>query len=656
MRFKKIMSGLLACALVATSAFSGNAMMVRAEAAAEAPKYSFDFNAGNLNSTVNSDMALSAVAAGAAATTVTPDYGTGRSEEAGDKSVKLGKCALSMPGNLGENYTVNLWMKPNVTTIANNNAIFLLGSSSPEEWVAFAGSGQEGKARVWGNYGGYHELTGDITMVKDQWTMLTFAQTGSVLEIYQDGILKATDENAARILSGESKKILLGTTYWSADKTFDGWVDDVQIYDKKLTTEQIQSLDPRINEMFTENLQKGVTAANILGKNEAQGAVKYDLTLPADFNGVPLSWKSDKADIISDDGKVKCPQAEQKVTMTGTATSGTLTAEVKFELTVSSLGSLDNSELQRQLTAARTAQSAADFKYYTAQSQENLTKLISRAENAANQGEIDEVAKALKAAISKLTYAEEYLDPFAQIDGSKFANITVAPKGSSTALAEAVPAGLRQYVTVEYTSSNPGIAAVDKNTGKVTGVKVGYALITTKVKAASDGFEMEYQTLVTVTLDMKGVSVSAKKVSLAKGEKTSVTVNCPAAVQAAGPAITYRATGAVSVKNGQVTANKAGKGTVVVKVKAGGKTITKKVVFNVGEITGDSKVKVKKSTTLKVTGISGKVTWSLDSKGKKLAKISKSGKLTAKKKTGKVTVTAKVGNVTMKKTVKITKK
>ncbi len=655
MRFKKIMSGLLACALLVTSAFSGDAAMVKAEAAAETPKYNFDFNAGNLNSTVNSDTAFSVVAAGAATTTVTPDYGIGKSGEAGDKSVKLGNCALSLPANLGDNYTVNVWMKPNTTSIALNNAIFLLGSSSPEEWLAFAGSGQAGKAKVWGHYGNYQELTSDITMVKDQWTMLTFAQAGSVLEVYQDGVLKATRDNVTGILKGDTKKILLGTTYWSADKTFDGWIDDVQVYDKKLTSEQIQSLDPRINAMFEDNLRKGVTAESILGKNESQAAVKYDLNLPVDFNGVALSWKSDKTDIISDAGKVKCPQAEQKVTMTGTATSGTLTAEVKFELTVQSIGSLDSRELQEQLAEAKTVQSAADFKYYTASSQENLTKLISRAENAANQGEMDEVAKALKKALAKLTYAEEYLDPFAKIDASKFANLTVTPKGSSTALAEAVPAGLRQYVTVEYSSSNPGIAAVDKNTGKVTGVKVGYAFITTKVKAASDGFEMEYQTLVTVNLDMKGVSVTAKKVSLAKGEKTSVTVNCPSAVQTAGPAVTYRATGSVSVKNGQVTANKAGKGTVVVKVKAGGKTITKKVTFNVGEITGESKVKVKKSITLKVTGISGKVTWSLDKKGKKLAKISKRGKLTAKK-TGKVTVTAKVGKVTMKKTVKITKK
>ena len=52
-------------------------------------------------------------------------------------------------------------------------------------------------------------------------------------------------------------------------------------------------------------------------------------------------------------------------------------------------------------------------------------------------------------------------------------------------------------------------------------------------------------------------------------------------------------------------------------------------------------------------GISGKVKWSLDKKGKKLAKISSSGKLTAKKKKGTVTVTAKVNGVTITKKIKI---
>ena len=123
-----------------------------------------------------------------------------------------------------------------------------------------------------------------------------------------------------------------------------------------------------------------------------------------------------------------------------------------------------------------------------------------------------------------------------------------------------------------------------------------------------------------------------------------------------GSTVSYRATGAVSVnKNGKVTAKKAGTGKVYVKVSAAGKSITRTVTIKVGEITGNSSVKVNKSISLKVKGISGRVKWSLDSKGKKLATISASGKLKAKKKAGKVTVTAKVGSVTMTKTITIKK-
>ncbi len=110
-----------------------------------------------------------------------------------------------------------------------------------------------------------------------------------------------------------------------------------------------------------------------------------------------------------------------------------------------------------------------------------------------------------------------------------------------------------------------------------------------------------------------------------------------------------------------VTAKKSGTGTVAVKISSAGKSITKRISFNVGEITGVSSksvLKVKKSVTLKVKGLSGKVTWSLDKKSKKLAKISKTGKLTAKKKgVAKVTAKVKVGKktVTLTTNVKIKK-
>lgn len=256
MRFKKIISGLLVGALAVTSVFTGNVTTAKAEVTAEAPKYSFDFNAESLNSTVSPDDALTVVEAGNAASTAAPVYETGRSGEAGDKSVKLGSYALSLPGNIGENYTVNVWMKSNVDTIANNNAIFLLGAGDPnQEWLGFAGNGTEGKARVWGKYSGaYQEVVSNINMAKDRWTMLTIAQEGAAMEIYQDGVLKATKNDVSSILKGDDRNILLGTTYWSADGTFNGWLDDVQIYDKKLTANQIYKMfDPRTEkDVFVE--------------------------------------------------------------------------------------------------------------------------------------------------------------------------------------------------------------------------------------------------------------------------------------------------------------------------------------------------------------------------------------------------------------------
>lgn len=984
MRFKKIISGLLVGALAVTSVFTGNVTTAKAEVTAEAPKYSFDFNAESLDSTVSPDDALTVVEAGNAASTAAPVYETGRSGEAGDKSVKLGSYALSLPGNIGENYTVNVWMKSNVDTIANNNAIFLLGAGDPnQEWLGFAGNGTEGKARVWGKYSGaYQEVVSNINMAKDRWTMLTIAQEGAAMEIYQDGVLKATKNDVSSILKGDDRNILLGTTYWSADGTFNGWLDDVQIYDKKLTANQIYkmfdprtekdvfaegkltvseqikmllggatatvtatppsgvdaakitysyasanaaiasvdaatgvitakaagtttitttaiydgdeataktakttvivrdpnvkeegvvvdydlsqavngkliditgngndatlhgekysfengalkldgsksstanqtyvdlplsimdkltskekftiqvkfaktadvfmawlfcfgsnpqstgtnymflspnfqntqlragikdstteklfatSLVPERNKFYTVNMvfdqgkirlywngvmikgdngdeldsgynmmddivtpgckdnilgyigkscwgqdeyfkglisefkiydkamtnedvqlsdpayqrefeaevRKELTVDKILGKNDSKDEIKYNLSLPDHINEVSVTWKSSNKDVISDDGIVKCKDTEQNVTMTGTAKSGALQAEISFDLKVMLL---DRTALDAALAEANTAKNAANFKYYTEESKNNLTQLLDKGANVANQEEADSLTKNIKNAIAKLTFAEAYIDPFAKIDKTKFKDFTVTPKGTSNVLSSVIPADVKPYVTVEYTSSKPGVATVDKNTGIVKGVKLGYTIITTKVKAASDGFEMEYQTIVKVDLNIKGVSVKAKKTTLAKGEKTDITITYPAAVRAAGATATYRATGAVSVSKGKVTAKKAGTGTVIVKVKAGGKTITKKLKFKVGEITGDSKVKIKKSITLKVTGISGKVTWSLDKKGKKLASISKKGKLTAKKKTGKVTVTAKVGKVTMKKTITIKKK
>lgn len=251
-------------------------------------------------------------------------------------------------------------------------------------------------------------------------------------------------------------------------------------------------------------------------------------------------------------------------------------------------------------------------------------------------------------------------DPFAEItSGCYKTSLTLEPTKTATVFQLPSSLKLNEDVTVKYNSSDTSIATVSADGVVTAQKKVGYARITTTVKAVDDGFEMEYQTLVKVNHDISKVNVSANVTSLAKGGKAAIAVTPTAVMSSAGYTVNYTASGAVSVQGNVVTAKKSGKGTVAVKISSAGKSIIKRINFNVGEISGKSSVKVKKSITLNVKGFTGKVSWSLDKKGKKLAKISKSGKLTAKKKIGTVKVTAKVkvGNktVTLTKSVKIKK-
>ncbi len=256
--------------------------------------------------------------------------------------------------------------------------------------------------------------------------------------------------------------------------------------------------------------------------------------------------------------------------------------------------------------------------------------------------------------------AEGDRDPFAEItSGCYKTSLTLEPTKTATVFQLPSSLKLNEDVTIKYNSSDTSIATVSADGVVTAQKKVGYARITTTVKAVDDGFEMEYQTLVKVNHDISKVNVSANVTSLAKGGKAAIAVTPTAVMSSAGYTVNYTASGAVSVQGNMVTAKKSGKGTVAVKISSAGKSIIKRINFNVGEISGKSSVKVKKSITLKVKGFTGKVSWSLDKKGKKLAKISKSGKLTAKKKIGTVKVTAKVkvGNktVTLTKSVKIKK-
>ncbi len=314
MKMKKLVSGLLACAMVVTSVFTGNVTAVKAESPAAAPRLVspdepiayYNFDSGTL------DGDFTKIAAGNADSNANLVFEAGKTGKDGDKSIKLGDYALRLDGNIGESYTVSVWVKSNVDTVGNNGAIFLLGLDNPEDWIGFAGKNVQGEAKLWSksaetNYAHTH-LVESLKMKKGVWTMLTLAQEGNDLSVYQDGVplqVMHQEGNIPKVLNGENKKILLGATYW-ADGTFNGWMDDVRIYNKKLSAEQIKDLyetDPMVVGNAEENIGTNglVETAKTLsvGVGETETIKLKDYVSSVDFLRGKVTYTSSDATVAS---------------------------------------------------------------------------------------------------------------------------------------------------------------------------------------------------------------------------------------------------------------------------------------------------------------------------------------------------------------------
>ncbi|MBO5373261.1 MAG: Ig-like domain-containing protein [Lachnospiraceae bacterium] len=437
----------------------------------------------------------------------------------------------------------------------------------------------------------------------------------------------------------------IGKSCWQQDTNFMGKISSFKIYDKVLTDEDVQLSRPEYQKAFQKTLDESLAVEDILGSNESAEEVVYNLNLLATVNENEVVWTSSDEAVITANGTVHNGTEDKVVELKATMTSGALVAEKKFTVTVKAINKAELESLTAEVEALKSNV------YVDESSKTTLTRLMASAAEATSQTEIDSLVSKIKKAMESVTYVESYADPFKSIDESKIAGSMEVAAGKTVNM-YTIPESLKDMVKVAYASDDATVATVS-DAGVITGVKAGYTRVTLTVTANSDGFAMEYQTLVKVTSDAvstttTAVSATAATTSLVKAGTTQIVVTAPA-----NATISYRAKGAVSVnKDGKVTGKKGGNGTVYVVVEANGKKVVKKVAFTVADITGKSSVRVGKKLTLKVAGISGKVTWSVDKK--KLATI-KNGKLTAKKK-GKVVVTAKVGNVTLKKTITIKKK
>jgi len=164
--------------------------------------------------------------------------------------------------------------------------------------------------------------------------------------------------------------------------------------------------------------------------------------------------------------------------------------------------------------------------------------------------------------------------------------------GKSETLTATVEPSDASNKNVSWSSSNPGVAAVNK--GVVTAVGEGTAVIT--VTTEDGGFTATCTVTVTIDTSVPVQGVSLDKTSLYM-TKTGQTVQLTATVEpanATNKSVTWSSsnTAVATVENGVVTAVGNGTAVITVTTEDGGKTATCTVTVLIGDLNGNDSIDI----------------------------------------------------------------
>ena len=223
----------------------------------------YDFNDGALTNSKGSSQAEAVVVTNQSWSKYTSDlaFGADRDKDNSEgKALQVGDAyGIELnEQNLGDNFSVSLWLKPD-STFDNNQVLVALGYHNPEDWYAISGNANgSDEVKIWcrnpnvAAYNGwYTKATSNIS--KNDWHHVVITGEGVTHKTYIDGTL-VTSSDFTNVLSGENQDIYIAVNNW--DKRFSGLVDDVIVYNRTISAGEVERL-------FT-----GQTAEQLLEESE----------------------------------------------------------------------------------------------------------------------------------------------------------------------------------------------------------------------------------------------------------------------------------------------------------------------------------------------------------------------------------------------------
>lgn len=329
----KLISGLLAGALMLSS------VVVPAKVQAK----TVDLESGLVTSYSFDDSSLSD-STGAAATAVVTGLGayegtlTYESDRNNGKAVHSGDYGLKLNSqNLGENFTVSLWLKPDGAFLKDQSCLFL-GYHDPEKWLGVAGN-ENGTARFWANGNGYtwNSFGTDMAISTTDWHQLTLVGTADGMAAYLDGALWGSASTNSPLV-GENQDIYVGVTYWDAE--FNGLVDEVKVYNRALSEAEIYRLydgETAASELLsTTGVTVSPAALNMVPGRTQELAVSLHPVVEAAEPDIAFESSNGEVATVTPDGTVTAVgSGETTITVSVTLDGVTKTAQTAVIVTSS---------------------------------------------------------------------------------------------------------------------------------------------------------------------------------------------------------------------------------------------------------------------------------------------------------------------------------
>ena len=162
------------------------------------------------------------------ATFTTDRFGSDNSSikflNSGDKVIVSHRPAL----DLVDNFTISAWFKTNSTATSNKNILSKCGGSSCRTYLRINNDNRTESLGL---------ISSEVS--PGTWTLVTVTTNNSVVTIYVNGVLKSANELGS--LDSNSDDISIGYSF-SDNTSFDGDIDDVRIYNRPLSLDEIESI------------------------------------------------------------------------------------------------------------------------------------------------------------------------------------------------------------------------------------------------------------------------------------------------------------------------------------------------------------------------------------------------------------------------------